>query len=426
MHEDWQELIPYYVAGTLPASDAAFLEQHLAMCDLCRTSLAEWRLIGEVVRAEAESWARQLPPLSPRVRNSLHQRPASPSPNGFSKHPSAAAHAPAGPYYPSVARQRRRNQPWLAATLIAAALTVVLFGGVMLYVISRNLSSQNQTTTPNGMAVNLWNSPNPTQAVGASVPATPTQTAQVTRTPTPIRAVPTRPPARSALPTASPQTRAAATSALWLTPPPDRCSVSSATGRPVNIYLWPGLEYSITGVLDPKEFLGTYIHSGTGWYEVYAPGGGIAGWVPAEQIRLNGPCTDLWLPSPTPLPLPLGTPTPLAECLLSLPTPGTLNLRSGPGMDFPVINAVGQGILLTGIARSDNGWFRVTLTISSTVWIGWVSEQSVQQMGRCGDLPVLQAGQYLRTLTPQPTPTLPDTPTPLPTATPAPSSTPTS
>ncbi len=70
MHKDWQDLIPFYAAGTLPGLSAAALEQHLIECTACRRALEEWHLIAGVVRAEAETWSMDLPALSPQVRRS--------------------------------------------------------------------------------------------------------------------------------------------------------------------------------------------------------------------------------------------------------------------------------------------------------------------------------------------------------------------
>ncbi len=49
MHEQWQDLIPYYVAGSLSQTDAAALERHVEFCALCRKALDEWRVIGRII-----------------------------------------------------------------------------------------------------------------------------------------------------------------------------------------------------------------------------------------------------------------------------------------------------------------------------------------------------------------------------------------
>ncbi|MFN8452756.1 MAG: zf-HC2 domain-containing protein, partial [Anaerolineae bacterium] len=67
MHNNWEELLPFYIAGTLPKNETTRLENHLSRCDECRRSLDEWRLIADVVRADASSQMRALPPLSNHV-----------------------------------------------------------------------------------------------------------------------------------------------------------------------------------------------------------------------------------------------------------------------------------------------------------------------------------------------------------------------
>jgi hypothetical protein len=61
MHDKWEEMIPFYLNGTLPALQRSALEQHLDTCDECRRSLGEWHTIANAIRAEADAWARTLP-----------------------------------------------------------------------------------------------------------------------------------------------------------------------------------------------------------------------------------------------------------------------------------------------------------------------------------------------------------------------------
>ncbi|MBI5958588.1 MAG: zf-HC2 domain-containing protein, partial [Chloroflexi bacterium] len=46
MHNQWLDLIPYYIAGTVSRSKAAALEQHLARCESCRQAVEEWRQVA--------------------------------------------------------------------------------------------------------------------------------------------------------------------------------------------------------------------------------------------------------------------------------------------------------------------------------------------------------------------------------------------
>ena len=76
MHEQWRDLVPFYVAGTLPAGDRAAVEEHLAECAECREVLREWRLVAAAAQSETSERAIELPPLSAAVRASLRHQPS--------------------------------------------------------------------------------------------------------------------------------------------------------------------------------------------------------------------------------------------------------------------------------------------------------------------------------------------------------------
>ena len=65
MHEHWHDLIPYYVAGTLPEDERDALAAHLLTCDECREAVDEWRLIADATVLQANARERSLPPLRP-------------------------------------------------------------------------------------------------------------------------------------------------------------------------------------------------------------------------------------------------------------------------------------------------------------------------------------------------------------------------
>ncbi len=65
MHKRWQDLLPFYVAGTLSASEEIRLEEHLSHCTECRAALADWQAVCSAVRSEmAARWVRTCPPRS--------------------------------------------------------------------------------------------------------------------------------------------------------------------------------------------------------------------------------------------------------------------------------------------------------------------------------------------------------------------------
>ncbi|MFN8421424.1 MAG: zf-HC2 domain-containing protein [Anaerolineae bacterium] len=182
IHAQVEELLPFFVAGTLPPQEGDFVRQHLAACPRCKQSLTEWFEIAHAVRTEAASWSTKLPPLSPRVRARLRSsKTVTNSSSRFNR---------------------------LSLTLVAAMITVVFISGVLLY--SRNRGDNTEVAA----------APTETQTV---IP--PTFTAAITATPevssTPTLTIPTLDPAlQPALPTQQPTEIASSKLPASATPQP--------------------------------------------------------------------------------------------------------------------------------------------------------------------------------------------------------------
>ncbi len=149
MHARWQEMLPYYLNGTLPPADRLALEDHLAGCPACRHELEEWALIGGVVREEMRGWVGAPPAIAPETRAQIALAiPA--SANG--------RHSGAGYPYPrpqaQPAPRRRLHIPLTLAATLAVAAAVVLLLGIWL---------GGRDTLP----------PTPTLAQGGVLPVTP-------------------------------------------------------------------------------------------------------------------------------------------------------------------------------------------------------------------------------------------------------------
>ncbi len=141
MHKQWQDLLPYYVAGTLPRSRAAELERHLVACDACRRALHEWQMVAGVVQNQAEEWSIQAPPLAPELR--FHN--LRPSSNGFG-HTRALAEMQDKTIRVMPEPRRVPSQtPRLPLTMVAAVLVVVL-AGIALVFLSRG--DDNESASP--------------------------------------------------------------------------------------------------------------------------------------------------------------------------------------------------------------------------------------------------------------------------------------
>lgn len=133
--------------------------------------------------------------------------------------------------------------------------------------------------------------------------------------------------------------------------------------------------------------------------------------VPATPTPTAEPPTATPEGPPTATPAP-PTPTPEPSPVVQVATE-TLNVREGPGTEYPRIGQVRQGDNLQVIARNPDGdWYLICCVGGRQ---GWVSVQHVRLVeGTAAAIPIATA------LPPTPVPRATDTPAPPPTATPVP------
>ena len=172
----WLDELPFYIAGTMPASDRAALEHHVRECAQCRESLHEWQHIADAVRTTAAGRVRRLPPL----RGSY--RPGVPI-TGNGRVTQEERSMLNSAY--SSAHETRPRQPVL--TLAAALLLVILLGSVLLAVALRN----DDTLIPAGGPAGDQSSAGMMQATATASPTiSPTPLDIVTATTAPHTTVP--------------------------------------------------------------------------------------------------------------------------------------------------------------------------------------------------------------------------------------------
>lgn len=87
MNEHIDDLLPFYITQTLGKGDDDRVRAHLAVCEVCRSRLAEWEKVARVVTHTSTRRAEGIQPsgqaqsastgwkLSPLVYASLHRRP---------------------------------------------------------------------------------------------------------------------------------------------------------------------------------------------------------------------------------------------------------------------------------------------------------------------------------------------------------------
>src|SRR5690606_39203077 len=134
MLDNWEALIPFYVAGTLSREETAHLEKVLAHNAEARRSLEEWRGIAAAVRADAARQLRDLPPLSAQV---IAQANAQAADRRYFQPQIAASERSAAPVV------KRRAAP-LSITMLAAVFTVVIFGGLLAFMVLRGIDPRQQ------------------------------------------------------------------------------------------------------------------------------------------------------------------------------------------------------------------------------------------------------------------------------------------
>lgn len=293
MHRQWSELIPYYVAGTLPRVKVVALEQHLAVCGTCRHDLDEWRAVARLVWSEADRWAEGCPPLAQAVR-------AAPR---FS----ANGHQTESPLSDLTLRQPRpirSRRPQLSLTL-AAALIVLVAASILIYAARQGDDEPETASIPLTVPGRTAQAALPTLTPGPSRTGTPSP---ATATPPADLGIVSPGGTLSATPSARPPVTTRNPNGLA---PGGICTAASITGDYVPYYDAPDLSAPVIGYLAPGDYRPVGAHVGRAWYyllptETYGPG-----WIGASLTKLYGPCDPLAAVTITPSPTTYVTPTPL-------------------------------------------------------------------------------------------------------------------
>ncbi len=142
----------------------------------------------------------------------------------------------------------------------------------------------------------------------------------------------------------------------------------------LNVRSGPGVNNSVVEVIN----CGTQVlllgrTSDSTWLNVRTSSG-RTGWVNAAYIRSSAPIASL--------PVVAGTPAPATGTVTAF----YLNARSGPGVNFPIVQVLNQGQTLPVTHRTANGgWVRVILPNGNPAW---VNSSYMQLSVPLGTLPV--------------------------------------
>ncbi len=387
MHNPWEELIPFYIANTLPPRQTRALESHLATCELCRQSVEQWRAIAGAVREEATRQASGLPLLSPRLRHTIATRRPR----------------------PDAALLRRPAAAW-NLSYVAVAAAILIASGLLAVLMTRARPPIRQ-----GSSLSALSTPTGTRLVVAT--AQPTFEASVTArdfgivTPTTIFINPplaTRTPIAPVTPIssqrASPQPTEIPTDSASLGSANlslSACTVISTSGDSVAAMRLPDVNSGLAGYLQPSAQHPVIVAVGGGWYEIYLADVGAVGWVSDTTVTLNGDCASVPAPSPT------ATVDLSGLCYVSSASGSSVNIYAGPGSSYGILNRFAPDDRPDSMDVSDNGWFRINHWVGPTLWIGWVSPGDVYTSGDCSHLGLIPSAGYPPEHSPLETPTMP-------------------
>ncbi|MEW6182745.1 MAG: N-acetylmuramoyl-L-alanine amidase [Bacillota bacterium] len=130
-------------------------------------------------------------------------------------------------------------------------------------------------------------------------------------------------------------------------------------GDSVNLRAGPGSDYPKTGQTSRGARL-TVIQRQGSWCKVRLPGGKIC-WIAGWLVKAESGSGSAAAPSRA------GSLTNMAEV-----TATAVNLRGGPGSDYPKVGQVSKGTSLTVVEHSGS-WYKVRLSSGKTCWIaGWL------------------------------------------------------
>lgn len=415
-HIDWQELIPFYIANTLPLEQHKAFEQHLATCSTCAHEIKQWRMIAAAVWQEAETAAQRVPPLSQEVYNRLNYRDRVPSSR-------SNANPPRPDYVPKQAltppqRQALDRKIAVPLTMVAGIVVAFLFGALLIGLALRekpepltNTIALNATGTADAFGAMQIRIGEPTATFtpfaeitettgmgGGGILPTPLVVSTSTPFPTPIP-VKTLPPNGSGgsvetfiVPTSIPPATqediempfSAIGNGPYITLTPGiqesgvfQCFLFNPTTVPIDGYSQATYSAPIIASIMPGEQYRTLVRSVEGWYEVFVAPGTIA-WVAPTTAYLSGNCdaSEFWIPTPTVgaqsienkdgvITIAAGNTSVVVEAAFA-------NFYAGPGFDYETIDVTERGsqFPVLGYATEGNDqWIQVLTSDGEARWL---------------------------------------------------------
>lgn len=322
MQNQWKDLIPFYVAGTLSDEETQALEAYLEQCGApCYDEIEEWRTIASATWQYVDANSSSLPPLSQQVLTfvakeaELRASGKLITPNGFN---AEAVDNPTGaPVYTrqqaTASNKKIRRNSRLPVTVVAAFMTMLVFGGILLSQLSpSDLEPQTQVielTESVNEEVETLESIDESEVMGdasdfgaqvAIVPDNP-DSSGIIATPTSFAPRPTVTPFPTATQTLIPRGT--------LLPPPDNnssiessvltgvpfgtCWVRNETPSDLTTYRNASFDAEPQGSMGARSEIRINVVF-DGWYML-----SYNNWVHGSMVTVYGDCSQVWTATPT-------------------------------------------------------------------------------------------------------------------------------
>lgn len=390
MQNKWKDLIPFYVAGTLADDELESLEAYLIQCgDPCQDEIEEWRTIASATWQYTDANTPELPPLS----NAVLATVAADAPLRASGKivSSAGFRADGGATAPVYARpesepnRKVRRATRVPLTMVAAFMTMVIFGGILL----TQLKPEDLET---GTIIQLTEvegniTAEVTEQFGAQVGIVPDS--GILATPTPFAPqptatfVPTSTPFVSMtpapLPTLPPNSGGGVETGLMpLNPtgmPPGTCIVRNDTQGALTTYRDASFDAEPRGILGQGgENRISIVFNG--WYML-----SYGNWVYGDNVTVIGDCSQVWTATPTAIGDTSGNNNNngAPNCIVRNAGTEPINMYQWPDYNSPIngrLNAGREQQVYVG----GNGWYQV-------FYAQWVNANEVMVQGAdCNNL----------------------------------------
>jgi serine/threonine protein kinase, bacterial len=159
---------------------------------------------------------------------------------------------------------------------------------------------------------------------------------------------------------------------------------ATIAGKPgyKNIRSGPSTASSVVATSNPGDRVqvlgGTNNQDGYLWYRVYVPSSNREGWIASHLVDVDGQA----VPSPR---IPAQPPTPVANTsgtnAIIAGTPGSKNIRTGPGTSYPALHIAypGDRVRIIDSGRDKGGylWYKVYFPTSGAS--GWIAGQLIDR-----------------------------------------------